>query len=107
MKAKLKIPAMFSGPLLCPMRKNVMVEGALSGEFMKVKLKIPAIVTADGRWSANGSCNLKEPDWAWLEEMIDIDWEHSIGLHRRIMIEAEVDVPEVVKAIKATKVVPT
>lgn len=39
-----------------------------------IEIRIPMIVTADGKWSASGSSQANgEPDWPWLDEMCDDD----------------------------------
>lgn len=68
----------------------------------RVKLRIPAIVTADGKWAASGShSSVKEPDWAGLDEMCDID-NPTISPQRH-WIEVEIDLPEI-KTAPATAV---
>lgn len=65
----------------------------------KVKLRIPAIVTADGKWAASGShSSVADPDWAWLDEMCDID--NPTVSPQRHWIEVEIDLPEI-KTAKA------
>ena len=72
-----------------------------------VTVRIAAIVTADGRWSAQGSHNDKpsdpdwSPDWAWLDEMCD--YENATVCPQRVWITAELPVPEM-RDVKATSV---
>lgn len=57
----------------------------------KVKLRIPAIVTADGKWAANGSHQtVDDPDWQWVDEMCDFD--NPTKAPQRYWIEVEVEI---------------
>lgn len=39
-----------------------------------IEIRIPMIVTADGKWAASGSSAANgDPDWNWLDEMCDDD----------------------------------
>lgn len=40
-------------------------------ESEKIKIRVPMIVTADGKWAINGSHEMTEPDWPWIDEMCD------------------------------------
>lgn len=67
-----------------------------------IKVRIPAIVTANGKWAASGSLAANaEPDWAWLDEMCDMD--NPTVNPQRVWIEAELPLPETLE-VKATSV---
>lgn len=58
-----------------------------------VKIRIPGIITADGKWAVSGSHQAGEPDWGWLDEMCDFE-NPTVSPHR-FFVEAEVEIPEV------------
>ena len=67
-----------------------------------IKVRIPAIVTADGKWAASGSlAGNGEADWSWLDEMCDPD--NPTVNPQRVWIEAELPIPETAE-VKATSV---
>jgi hypothetical protein len=58
-----------------------------------LKIIIPMLVTADGKWSASGSSEANgEPDWPWLDEMCD--HEKPTVNPQRYWIETVVEIPE-------------
>jgi hypothetical protein len=58
-----------------------------------IKVRIPAIVTTDGKWAAMASSGAGgEPDWEYLFEMCD--YENPTKGPRRFWIEAELPVPD-------------
>jgi hypothetical protein len=59
----------------------------------KIKVRIPVIVTADGKWAAHGSHWPGEPDWFWIEETCDRE-KHTI-CPQRMFIVAELPMPEI------------
>ena len=62
---------------------------------MLIKIRVPMIVTADGKWAANGSHELvNEPDWSWMDEMCD--HEKQTVNPRRFWIETAVELPETI-----------
>lgn len=68
-----------------------------------IKVRIPIIVTADGKWAVNGGHSHSEPDWSFIEEMCD--YENPLVCPQRIFIIAELPVPEIgeVKAAVETE----
>ena len=59
-----------------------------------IEVRIPMIVTADGKWAASGSSGAKgEPDWPWLDEMCD--YEKPTVCPQRYWITAYVKRPKV------------
>lgn len=59
-----------------------------------VKVRIPLIVTADGRWAASGSHTaVGDPDWDWLDEMCD--HEKPTASPQRYWIETVVEAPAI------------
>lgn len=62
-----------------------------------IKIRVPMIVTGDGKWAASGSHRIdtetvSDPDWQWLDEMCDHD-KPTIN-PRRFWIETVVELPE-------------
>lgn len=60
-----------------------------------IPIRIAMIVTADGKWAAQGSHN-DDPgcaDWSNIDEMCD--WENPTVMPMRFWIETSVEVPEV------------
>ena len=58
-----------------------------------LEIKIPLIVTADGKWSASGSSGAGGiPDWGWIEEAAD--YENPLVSPQRYWIETVVEIPE-------------
>ena len=58
-----------------------------------VKIRIPMIVTADGKWAAHGSSSIADqPDWECCDEMCD--YENPTINPRRFWIETVVELPE-------------
>jgi hypothetical protein len=64
-------------------------------------LRIPLIVTADGKWAVCHSSSHAEPDWSSIDEMCDYD--NPTNSPHRFWIETTVDVPQA-ETIKATVV---
>ena len=60
-----------------------------------IKIRVPMIVTGDGKWAVSGSYELAKegPDWAWIDEMCD--HENPTINPRRFWLEAEVPLLEV------------
>jgi hypothetical protein len=59
-----------------------------------IEIRIPMVVTADGKWAANGSHELvKDPDWSWIDEMCD--HEKPTVCPQRYWITAYVKRPKV------------
>lgn len=69
----------------------------------KIKIRVPMIVTADGKWAVNGSHSMEEPDWGWLDEMCD--FENETESPQRYWVEIIVDKP-VIQTVTATTVTP-
>lgn len=57
----------------------------------KLKIRIPLIVTADGRWGASIGHTESKPDWPMLEEMCD--WENALKAPQRYWVTVEVELP--------------
>jgi hypothetical protein len=57
-----------------------------------VKVRIPIIVTADGKWAAASSHKEDKPDWGWLDELCD-DINPTV-MPMRYFIVAELPVPK-------------
>lgn len=58
-----------------------------------MKIRIPMIVTADGKWAAHSSSDHEgPPDWGWIDEMCDHD-KPTVN-PRRYWVETAVEVPE-------------
>jgi hypothetical protein len=58
-----------------------------------IKIRVPMIVTADGKWAVNGCHETRnEPDWSWIDEMCD--HEKATINPMRYWIETAVEVPE-------------
>lgn len=58
-----------------------------------IKIRVPMIVTGDGKWAVNGSHEMvDEPDWSWMDEMCD--HEKPTLNPRRYWIETVVEVAE-------------
>ena len=60
---------------------------------MKIKVKIPVVITADGKWAAGGSHHPGNIDWEFIEEGCDFD--APLVSPQRYFVEAELEVPEV------------
>ena len=58
-----------------------------------IQIRIPMIVTADGKWAACGSHYENDADWSNIDEMCD--FENQTVMPMRYWIETSVDVPEV------------
>jgi len=59
-----------------------------------IEIRIPMIVTADGKWAASGSSAANgDPDWSWLDEMCDDD--KPTVCPQRYWITAYVKMPKV------------
>lgn len=60
-----------------------------------ITVRVPAIVTADGKWAINGSRDLSkdDPDWQWLDEMCD--HENATVCPQRMWVTIELPVPEI------------
>ena len=59
-----------------------------------IKVRIPVIVTADGKWAAQGSHHddPANPDWSVIDEMCD--WENPTVMPMRHWVEADIQLPE-------------
>jgi hypothetical protein len=58
-----------------------------------IKIRIPMIVTEDGKWAAQGShSSTGDPDWSGIDEACD--WENPTINPRRYWIETAVELPE-------------
>ena len=67
-----------------------------------IKVRVPAMVTADGKWAINGSNSLDgDPDWPWLDEMCD--HEKPTICPTRMFITVELPLPEIGE-VEATEV---
>jgi hypothetical protein len=67
-----------------------------------IKIRIPVVVTADGKWGANGwqGCTdnaAGEPDWGYIEELCD--FEKPPINPQRYFVEAVIDLPDVKTAV--------
>lgn len=64
-----------------------------------VKARIAAIVTADGKWAAQGchSSPDEDADWSWLNEMCD--YEKPTINPQRVWITVELPIPEVSEVV--------
>jgi hypothetical protein len=59
-----------------------------------IEIRIPMIITADGKWAASGSsAGQSEPDWPWLDEMAD--YEKPTICPQRYWITAYVKQPKI------------
>jgi len=59
-----------------------------------IKVRIPAVVSADGKWAAYGYPSaMKDPDWSMVEEVADNGEEWTS--YKRLWITAELVLPEV------------
>lgn len=38
-----------------------------------IEVRVPLLVTEDGKWGASGCSDAPEPDWIWLDELCDRD----------------------------------
>lgn len=58
-----------------------------------MKIRIPVVVTADGKWAAQGSHYGKpgEEDWSGIDEACD--WDNPTVMPMRLFVEAEVSIP--------------
>jgi hypothetical protein len=70
-----------------------------------ITIKIPLIVTADGKWGANGGTTMKEPDWMYCEELCD--FENVIVDYQRFFVEVTVQLPEIKEATGVAEPVET
>jgi len=71
----------------------------------KIRIRVPMIITADGRWAVNGSHSTEgSPDWGWLDEMCD--FENPTVSPQRYWVEIIVEKPTV-KTVTASNVVET
>ncbi len=62
-------------------------------ERKTIKVRIPAVVSPDGKWCAYGYPGaMKDPDWAMVEEVAD-EGEPCFE-YKRIWITAELPIPE-------------
>lgn len=60
-----------------------------------IKIRVPMIVTADGKWAVHGASSYDpkiDTDWRWLDEMCDHDTP-TIN-PRRFWIETAVEVSD-------------
>lgn len=58
-----------------------------------IEIRIPMIVTADGKWAASGSDSAtQDPDWDWLDEMCG--YEKPTRNPQRYWITAYVKAPK-------------
>ena len=61
-----------------------------------IKVRIPAVVAPDGRWSAYGYPGaMKEPDWSMVEEVADNG--EPCYEYQRMWITVELPLPEVLE----------
>ena len=68
-----------------------------------IKVRIPAVVSADGKWCAYGYPSAQvDPDWSMVEEVADNGNDPCFG-YQRLWITAELPVPDMVE-IDATSV---
>jgi hypothetical protein len=59
-----------------------------------LKVRIPAVVSSDGKWCAYGYPGaMKDPDWSMVEEVAD-NGEASFD-YKRMWITVELPVPDV------------
>jgi hypothetical protein len=68
-----------------------------------IKVRIPAVVSPDGKWAAYGWPDaMTSPDWAMVEEVADNgDFEST---YQRIWITVELPLPEKVIEVAAEAV---
>lgn len=70
-----------------------------------MNVRIPAVVSADGKWAAYGYPGaMKDPDWAMVEEVADNGEEWTS--YQRVWITVQLPLPEPVVDIEAHAVVP-
>jgi hypothetical protein len=70
-----------------------------------IKIRVPMIVTADGKWAVNGShATVSEPDWSFIDEMCD--YETPTVMPQRYWITAYVKRPKVREVAGAAVLLP-
>lgn len=57
-----------------------------------LKIKIPLIVTADGKWATMSSHREEEPDWSGIDE--HCDYENPTVMPQRYLVDAVIELPE-------------
>jgi len=59
---------------------------------MKKRIKIPLLVGSNGIWTAWGSQNGLEPDWACMGDCLDINGIYP-PTEKRFWVEVEIEIP--------------
>lgn len=70
---------------------------------MKLKVRIPAVISSDGKWAAYGySTAQKDPDWSMVEEVADNG--DGVTSYQRVWITVELPMPEPTIDVEALSV---
>jgi hypothetical protein len=68
-----------------------------------MKVKIPAVVAADGKWAAYGYPSAQtDPDWSMIEEVADNGDDYTS--YRRLWITVDLPIPEKSVEVEASEV---
>lgn len=62
-----------------------------------MKILIPLIVTADGKWATMSSYREEVPDWGAIDE--HVDYENPTIIPQRYLVEAIIEIPEIKIAV--------